>query len=524
MLFGRPTTRSVLFRRHLLVLGAVLTIGYGADWLPVHAADGELELTVRDSETNEWTAARIELRDARGRVARPTGGIRVGDAIAFDGRTVLGLRTGAYTFRMEKGPEYRVRQGHFEIQRGAADHHEVQMQRFVDMAAEGWWSGDLEWHIPARQTPLMMLSEDIRFAPLVTRSSAKATPSHSPTVVAHQPVGTSRQFVSGGIQLDRSGSDVFLFPTAESLEDPFSMQDGEVDAKAPWVVVRTARDRGGAFFYLGAVVDWDLPFWLAVEPPDCVGLLHAGIGREGSINPPTTRPPDPTLFPAPWGPGRWAQQVYFQVLEAGYRVAPGASSGAGRTNSPPGFNRVYVYCGDRFSPASWWDGLRAGRVVITNGPLLRPFVNGQPPGHVFSASAGETLELRIELKLGTQEKVRYLEVIQNGRAVHQVRLEDWAAGGGKLPDLPFRESGWLLVRAVTENADSYRMAASGPYYVEFDGQPRISKQAAEFFLDWLTERARQLSRSDPERWSRWLPAYREARDHWQRRVERANVP
>jgi hypothetical protein len=212
------------------------------------------------------------------------------------------------------------------------------------------------------------------------------------------------------------------------------------------------------------------------------------------------------------------------VLETGQRVAPGASSGAGRTKSPPGFNRVYVYCGDDFSPATWWSGLRDGRVVITNGPLLRPFVNGKPPGHVFSANAGDTLELTVELKLGTQEKIRYLEIIQNGRAAHQVRLEDWAAGGGKLPSILFRESGWLLVRAVTVNAESYRMAASGPYYVEFDGQPRISKQAAEFFLDWLTERARQLHRSDPERWSRLLPTYRDARDLWQQRIERANVP
>lgn len=33
---------------------------------------------------------------------------------------------------------------------------------------------------------------------------------------------------------------------------------------------------------------------------------------------------------------------------------------------------------------AWWEGLREGKVVVTNGPL-RPKVNGQPPGHVFQA-------------------------------------------------------------------------------------------------------------------------------------------
>jgi hypothetical protein len=317
-----------------------------------------------------------------------------------------------------------------------------------------------------------------------------------------------------------SGSDVLLFGRTELPEQLFP-NDLAVDE--PWSLVRSVRARGSVLFHLGSVADWDLPVWLVAEPPDCVGVLHAGIGRSESVNPPSAQPPDSTLFPEPWGLGRWAQHVYFQMLEAGFRISPGASSGAGRTKNPPGFNRVYVYCGEDFSEQAWWDGLRAGRVVITNGPLLRPFVNGQPPGSVFAARAGQTLELTAELKLGTQEKIRYLEIIQNGRAVQQVRLEDWAAGGGKLPSVVFRESGWMLIRAVTDNAQTYRMAASAPYYVEFDGQPRISRQASQFFLRWLTERARQIRRSDPALWSRLLPVYRDARDAWQQRIERANA-
>ncbi len=131
--------------------------------------------------------------------------------------------------------------------------------------------------------------------------------------------------------------------------------------------------------------------------------------------------------------------------------------------------------------------------------------------------------MTLDVKLGTREKIRYLEVIRNGQPVHQVRLEDWAAAGGQLPSVLFRESGWLLIRAVTDDSDTFQAASTGPFYVEFDGQPRISRQAAQFFLDWIHQRARQIRDEQPQRWAQVLPLYREARDVWQQRVTEATV-
>ena len=45
---------------------------------------------------------------------------------------------------------------------------------------------------------------------------------------------------------------------------------------------------------------------------------------------------------------------------------------------------------------------------------------------------------------------------------------------------------------------TYRYAMTAPYYVEFDYQPRISKQAAQFFLDWVYQRARQIAIDNPK--------------------------
>ena len=236
-------------------------------------------------------------------------------------------------------------------------------------------------------------------------------------------MGHGRWLEPGAIRLMSPGAEAVLFGAADPADLPLAASQVAVIGDG----VRSIRQAGATHLHLATVVEADLPVWVARQRLDSVGILHAGIGWQGSQDPATGQPRDSTLFPDPLGTGRWAQEVYFRLLETGHRIPPGAGSGAGATDNPPGYNRVYVYCGQKFSPQAWWDGLRAGRVVITNGPLLRPYVNGQPPGHVFNARAGEELELIVELKLGTQEKIHYLEIIQNGRPVQQVRFEDWAA-------------------------------------------------------------------------------------------------
>jgi hypothetical protein len=195
-----------------------------------------------------------------------------------------------------------------------------------------------------------------------------------------------------------------------------------------------------------------------------------------------------------------------------------------------GYNRVYVHCGDELTWDGWWEGLRRGRVIVTNGPLLRPRVfgpgapqEGALPGHVFQADAGQTVELSISLNLSIREKVEYLEIIQDGQRAHEVRLDEWAKANGQLPPVKFDKSGWMLVRAVTNNSKTFRHASTGPYYVEIGYEPRISKRSAQFFLDWVYERARQIEHDNADEKRELLEQHRAARDHWQKLVERANV-
>ena len=173
------------------------------------------------------------------------------------------------------------------------------------------------------------------------------------------------------------------------------------------------------------------------------------------------KPRDTKFYPGTHGNGRWTQDIYYHLLNCGLRIPPSAGSASGVLPNPVGYNRVYVHCEGELTYDKWFEGLREGKVVVTNGPLLRPRVNGQLPGHVFTASQGETIELRPSLNLSVREKVEYLEIVKNGRVEREVRLAEYKAAGWQLPTLEFEESGWMLIRAVTNNQDTFRFASTG---------------------------------------------------------------
>jgi hypothetical protein len=219
---------------------------------------------------------------------------------------------------------------------------------------------------------------------------------------------------------------------------------------------------------------------------------------------------------------RWSQAIYFHLLNCGLRIPPSAGSGSGVSLNPVGHNRVYVHVDGEFEYENWWASLRAGQVVVTNGPLLRPTVRGQMPGHVFFADEVDKLDFEVGLTLSTREPISYLELIKNGEIAHSVPFDQYRKEG-RLPNLHFERSGWFLIRAVTDVADTYCFAMTGPYYVQIGDQPRISKRSAQFFHDWVYERARQIKLDDPPQQRTVIEYHRRARDFWQQRVERSNA-
>jgi hypothetical protein len=229
--------------------------------------------------------------------------------------------------------------------------------------------------------------------------------------------------------------------------------------------------------------------------------------------------------------GRWAERIYWNMLEAGVRIPPLAGCGDQGRTTPVGYNRLYVAdpldddqpggmleASPVPSDQRWWQAAWRGQSVATNGPLLRPTLGGKLPGHVFSATSGEVLQLTPELTLTVRDPVEYLEVIHNSRVHYSARLDEFARQGGMIPPLHVKESGWVTIRVVTQFEDHFRAAMSAPWYIDFDGQPRITAEGVRFFRDWLTQYEQRLKRLPREQIARHAPFIRAARSYWSERM------
>jgi hypothetical protein len=257
---------------------------------------------------------------------------------------------------------------------------------------------------------------------------------------------------------------------------------------------------------------------------DSIQVAHGDMGRSKMLLPKAGgKPRDEKLYASVRGIGQWSHDVYFHLLNCGLRIPPSAGSGSGLLPNPPGYNRVYVHVDGPLSYEKWWEGLRAGRVTVTNGPTLQPSVQGQLPGHVFEEVQGRPAEFEIALTLSTRETINYLEIIKDGHVEHEVSFAQYQEGA-RLPKVRFDRSGWFLVRAVTNSTKTYRFAMTGPYYVQFGPRPRISKRSAQFFLDWVLERQRQIKEiEDAGQRAEVLKYHQKAREFWQDIVARANA-
>jgi hypothetical protein len=494
------------------------------------ASGGQFVLTVIDRTTQQPIPCRMHLKNSQQRPVRADKAPFFFDHFVFDSSTTLKLPKGHYTFEIEHGLEYLNRTGTFQIDDFADDAQTVDLFRFCDMSKEGWWAGDLLANRPENDMPLLMSAEDIhvvcaangkspggRATSIAKNKGDKGTSAPSGTI---WNIGANRWLGRYGGSENRPGGQIGFL----NLETPWQPLTGKGESPHLASVITATREHGKAWIDAQHPASYDLPLWLAHNLVDSIdvagGYLQKNAVKEDA---PGLRPRDTLLFPGPEGAGRSNLDIYFRLLECGLRIPPTASSGSGEANNPLGYNRVYVHLDGDPTWNAWWKGLRAGQVLVTNGPLIRPQVEGFAPGHVFRVDAGQSAEFEIGLTLSTREKIDYLEIVRDGRVVYNARLDQWEKEGHHLPLQKFTKSGWFLVRAVTNHPKSYHFGMTAPYFVEVGYEKRISKESAEYFQSWLTQRRAQIDKADFKDKEKVLPLYDQAAEYWTKLVLSATV-
>ena len=442
------------------------------------------------------------------------------------------LPKGGYRFEIGRGPEYVTRGGHFTIEHFADDSKEVDLRRFVDMAADGWYSGDLHARRPPRDIELLMLAEDLHVVPLTTWWNDKPifdVKTQKKQRVARFDGNRYYSLSDGGFRWP--GGSILCF----NLPKPLQRARPESEFPSPIELFEKVPDdeitddeNAQASSRLWVDVTrpywWDVPMLVALGRIDSMEIAHGNICRGKTINNESGgRPRDTTRYPGAHGNALWSTDIYFHLLECGIRIPPSAGSGSGLSANPLGYNRMYVHVEGPPSYEKWWQSFAAGRVTITNGPLLRPSVHGRLPGHVFYIEEGRSPDFELGLTLSTRVPISYIEIIKNGQVERSIRFDEYRTSG-RLPKLHFSASGWFLIRAVTDLPKTYRFAMTAPYYVQIGQEPRISRRGVQFFLDWVYQRARRIREiEDPAERDAIMQYHRKARDFWQDLLSKANA-
>jgi hypothetical protein len=499
---------------------------------------GSVEFTVIDRATGEPVPCRIHLSDRAGKPLRP----RTlpaplpfwRDHFACSGLARLDLAPGDYVYEVERGPEWARAAGKFTVaaQEPAPLAIRVALERLADLAKEGWWSGELHVHRPVSEVALLMQAEDLHVAPVITWwhnrkmnrnlwEGPDAAPRPDDPLVRFD--GDRYYHVMGG-EDERAGGALLYF----NLRRPLDLAGAQYEYPSPMVFVAEARRVGerGVWIDIEKPFWWDVPVWLASGQVDSIGLANNHMNRTVMYaDEAWGKPRDTGRLPPPRGNGFWTQEIYYHILNCGLRIPPSAGSASGVLNNPVGYNRMYVHLDGALSYEGWWDTLKAGKVFVTNGPLLRVRADGRLPGHVFTSEAGSALDIHVDARLTARDPIAALEIIKDGRVERAIPYDTWARSGtGALGSVRFERSGWFLVRTIAENPETFRFASTGPFYVEIGLQKRrISKASAQFFLDWVRERAGRIELEDPARRQEVLRHHAAAEEFWKDLLAKANA-
>ncbi len=451
---------------------------------PVQTAAAQLDLQVRD-ETGQPVFARVRLWSASGE-APVIDAIEPAEPVAIHPRQLdlgivlpergrIQLSPGLHTLRVDRGTEYQTVELQFQVKGGDQLRETVRLNRWVHMSRRGWWSGDTHVHRVAEDMAAIMKASDLHLAPTITRWNDRSSLEQWPQDPLY--VLPEDRVYSVNNSEDERQWGAALFSNLDAPVQLYGRQQ-HPDHPGPVTTWQDARRLNG-HVDLEKLIWWAAPVIATLMPPDSVGLANNHFMEEGMLaREAWGRPRDGEKYPGQAGFTHYIMDLYYIYLSAGFRLPASAGSANGVLRNPIGYNRSYVYLGSRFSYDSWFEGQRAGRNFVTNGPMLLVRVNDRLPGTVLPSDTEEA-ELQIEARAA--QNLQKIEIIVEGEIVKS--FQPGATAFMSTVRVPVRDGGWLAVRAFEEHPRTVRFAHTGPFYI--GEKPRRDPEAVAYLRDWI---------------------------------------
>lgn len=450
----------------------------------------QVHLRINDAATGRPTPVRLRVTDASGAYYPPYGhaaefpvgrGEDVGgnlllgrDRWAYiDGTCEIALPPGELTVEATKGPEYRPFRETVHLPAGKLALR-FAVERTDNLRESDWCSGDIRAHALSPHAALLeAAAEDLAVVNLMAR------------------------------EFTMQAADGQAYVTRPNLL-AFSGQDSCLESDGHHVAVNTLNTHpvlgSLALLHCHRVVypltfggadqtdDWSLADWC--------GQCHRkrGLVVWADAFDPKVRHAGEALADVILGdvdavemnlrdPGRL--RGWYQLLNAGLRVPIVGGSAKDSNRTPLGQTRTYGRVTDKpFTYGGWIEAMRAGRTVVTAGPLIDFEVEGRGPSSEVDAERG-TFRARFGIRgPGSVERV---ELIANGKVIAS------ADGGTAESEFELPAGGWVAIRCTANGRVS---AHTSPVYVRVPGVPPPVDPTAVAALDQHLVRAREWVESE----------------------------
>lgn len=457
-----------------MALGLLLAAAAcGASCAP-SVGTGRLRARVVDDATGQPLAARVALTDANGKFIEIQGKEHphldyLGKRWCYvDGTFAARLPSAGVTVEIRHGFETRPLIEELEIGDGEEPVEKTfRLRRWYDRRENGYVAGDIHAHLPPpEEAHFHMRVEDLDAQVLLHMADSQTD------------IATNACFTG---KIDSHSTPECQIYVGQEIRE---WHMGHLTLLGLKELVPGYPDMGGGLEYWRGVPHWDLTraaratreqggtiVWSHFSSlPGAESPVLAALGLLDAIELITWS--DPTQLPnhpGPWEKSGLSQaafpimrslDLYYTLLNAGFRIPIAAGTDKFVEDIPLGSNRTYARVADPAKAGfdDWLAAVRAGRTFVTNGPILEFEVDGHGAGDVVEFDGRREVKVRARARSILQFAM--LEVVMNGRPVAH-KVDYWLEPQDGLytmeveATVPLDESAWFAAR-VSEHPDIRR--------------------------------------------------------------------
>lgn len=378
---------------------------------------------------------------------------------------------GEYQLIVAKGPEYRVASISLSVPAtGLIKPVEIRLKRAFDMPADGWYSGDVHIHLARERKDNARLlrflaAEDVHVSNLLRTDNIGARYFEQYRFGRHGRAAEGRNTIVPGV------------------EGPRTAIAGHVIALNPDRALTDAHDYLLYNRFLAAYR----------QGGATTGFAHVGADEfRASLGLALEVPLGGVDFVEIFQNGRLGTQLWYELLNLGFRLAPAAGSDFPYYDQP-GAVRNYVAMGGSRAADGWFSGLKAGRTFVTNGPIPMLQIDGRELGQTIALDRPKVVSVVASAKLNPDlGELTSIELVSCGKVVAQL---DPGQGPDYRFTLPLRESGWIALRLGGTNSTA---AHTAPIYVDAGDGRTWCKDTVGELADLMLARLSELEKRVPD--------------------------